>query len=400
MTNKSIGQFIAALRKANGMTQQDVADRLNVSNKAVSRWERGECAPDLSLLPALAEMFGVTCDELLKGERILDSSPNPKSEPKVEKQIKAIVNRAISNFKTMTCVSLALSAMGLVFMFGISYGFYRPIIGFAVAFLFAVAAVVVEVVAINRIKETKTDNELFEDIDGSLQEKFNKNLGEHSFWAFFAVLSVLLLSAPLVIFFNPQFVNYVLDFEDYVTCCLWVIVALLVAVYFISKERYVAWITDQSYVKASSRIDRKIRQMTLLQIGMVILAATAFFVSWYFEISINEKIPWQTVVLEYLGGFLLAGNIACFIVFMIKEENDKKQLILPGIRNILFIVSAICIGCVHSTGFMYDETQTGNTIRQRYDYWQTEYWAYSIVFATAVIIVFKVIDTLIRKNKK
>lgn len=69
MAKNSIGQFIAALRKANGMTQRNVADRLNVSNKAVSRWERDECAPDLSVIPALAEMFGVTCDELLKGER-------------------------------------------------------------------------------------------------------------------------------------------------------------------------------------------------------------------------------------------------------------------------------------------------------------------------------------------
>ena len=48
--------FFAALRKANGLTQQDVADRLNVSNKAVSRWERDECAPDISLIPAIAEM--------------------------------------------------------------------------------------------------------------------------------------------------------------------------------------------------------------------------------------------------------------------------------------------------------------------------------------------------------
>ena len=78
--NNSIGQFIAALRKANGLTQQEVAERLNVSNKSVSRWERGECAPDLSLIPALAEMFGVTCDELLKGERINNNQQPEKSD--------------------------------------------------------------------------------------------------------------------------------------------------------------------------------------------------------------------------------------------------------------------------------------------------------------------------------
>ena len=66
MAKNTIGQFLAALRKANGMTQQEVADRLNVSNKAVSRWERDECAPDLSLIPALAELFDVTCDDVMR----------------------------------------------------------------------------------------------------------------------------------------------------------------------------------------------------------------------------------------------------------------------------------------------------------------------------------------------
>lgn len=124
MEQKTMGAFLAALRKANGITQQELADRLNVSNKAVSRWERDECMPDLSLIPALAEIFGVTCDELLKGERIFAE----KSEPKVEKQVKALINRSIANFKILLWISLALSVIGLVCMFGISYGFYRPIV--------------------------------------------------------------------------------------------------------------------------------------------------------------------------------------------------------------------------------------------------------------------------------
>ena len=60
MTKKSIGEFIAALRKANGMTQKQLAEILNVSDKAVSRWERDESAPDISLIPVIADVFGVT----------------------------------------------------------------------------------------------------------------------------------------------------------------------------------------------------------------------------------------------------------------------------------------------------------------------------------------------------
>ena len=69
MEQKTIGKFIAALRKANGMTQKKLAEHLNVSDKTVSRWECDEGTPDLSAIPVLAEIFGVSCDELLRGER-------------------------------------------------------------------------------------------------------------------------------------------------------------------------------------------------------------------------------------------------------------------------------------------------------------------------------------------
>lgn len=69
MEKKTIGGFISALRKANGMTQKELAEQLNVSDKTVSRWERDDGTPDLSVIPAIAEIFDVTCDELLRGER-------------------------------------------------------------------------------------------------------------------------------------------------------------------------------------------------------------------------------------------------------------------------------------------------------------------------------------------
>lgn len=69
MTNKSIGNFLAELRKEKGLTQKDVADFLNVSDKTVSHWECDKYSPDITAIPILAEFFGVTCDEILKGEK-------------------------------------------------------------------------------------------------------------------------------------------------------------------------------------------------------------------------------------------------------------------------------------------------------------------------------------------
>lgn len=52
MEKKTIGRFISTLRKANGMTQKELGEKLFVSDKTVSRWECDECAPDLSLIPS------------------------------------------------------------------------------------------------------------------------------------------------------------------------------------------------------------------------------------------------------------------------------------------------------------------------------------------------------------
>ena len=88
MEKKTIGGLIAALRKANGMTQKDLAEQLNVSDKTISRWERDDGLPDLSVIPVIAEIFDITCDELLRGERkspqqqeiTPENTPTPKGE--------------------------------------------------------------------------------------------------------------------------------------------------------------------------------------------------------------------------------------------------------------------------------------------------------------------------------
>ena len=65
MDSKSVGNYISNRRKALGLTQQDLADRLGVTNKAVSRWETGEGYPDITFIRELSENLGVTTDELL-----------------------------------------------------------------------------------------------------------------------------------------------------------------------------------------------------------------------------------------------------------------------------------------------------------------------------------------------
>ena len=68
MDNAKIGRLIYSLRKENNMTQLQLASLLNVSDKAVSKWERGLGRPDLSLLPQLSKVFNVDIEKLLSGQ--------------------------------------------------------------------------------------------------------------------------------------------------------------------------------------------------------------------------------------------------------------------------------------------------------------------------------------------
>jgi transcriptional regulator with XRE-family HTH domain len=70
MDNKKIGLFISTLRKDKNMTQKELADKLYVSDKAVSKWERGLAMPDIGLIERLADCLNVNVSEILKGEKI------------------------------------------------------------------------------------------------------------------------------------------------------------------------------------------------------------------------------------------------------------------------------------------------------------------------------------------
>jgi transcriptional regulator with XRE-family HTH domain len=69
MNNEKFGELISELRKEKSLTQRELADRLHVTDKAVSKWERGKGYPEITLLQSLADVLGVTASELLSGER-------------------------------------------------------------------------------------------------------------------------------------------------------------------------------------------------------------------------------------------------------------------------------------------------------------------------------------------
>lgn len=70
MNQEMIGKFISSCRKDRGLTQMQLAEKLNISNRAVSKQETGKSIPDVSIMLDLCEILGITVNELLSGERI------------------------------------------------------------------------------------------------------------------------------------------------------------------------------------------------------------------------------------------------------------------------------------------------------------------------------------------
>lgn len=144
MEKKTIGQFIAALRKVNGMTQKELAEQLHVSDKAVSRWERDESAPDLSLIPVIAEIFGVTSDEILRGERAAyQENSSIKSSEKGKKQIAMLLDKAGNKFKMFCLITMGIAGVGLISALICNFGIYRVRLGFFIGMIFYLIAGVV-----------------------------------------------------------------------------------------------------------------------------------------------------------------------------------------------------------------------------------------------------------------
>jgi len=80
MDQERIGKFIAELRKAKGLTQAQLAEHFDISNKAVSKWETGKSLPDASIMIDLCNLLGITVNELLSGERINMEDYKEKAE--------------------------------------------------------------------------------------------------------------------------------------------------------------------------------------------------------------------------------------------------------------------------------------------------------------------------------
>lgn len=90
MKNKTLGMMISSFRKSKGMTQLELANLMNVTDKAVSKWERDISCPDINSLPKLAEILDVSVDDLMQSKNRNDAAEDHSVRAIIHTVLKAI----------------------------------------------------------------------------------------------------------------------------------------------------------------------------------------------------------------------------------------------------------------------------------------------------------------------
>ena len=283
MEKKTIGKFISALRKANGMTQKELGEKLFVSDKTVSRWECDECTPELSLIPSIAEIFGITTDELLRGERnnpdreVASEDATTKQKAKSDKQFKLMLHSRKKKFTNLALISIGLIIVGLIAAMICNLGFSKGLLGFCLASVFFVAATICQIcfTVSFRLLIDEEETEHAEEI-----KKANTDMVRDSVNVFFGILLTFAFCLPIATMINGA--NYGLEFEYWLgygllASALVFIIAFCLYKIFIRKElisKEIVWLDEQAVGKANieSKLLGKICIVFTVVLAIIMLA--------------------------------------------------------------------------------------------------------------------------------
>ena len=113
MDQLKIGKFIAECRKQKNLTQMQLAEKLGITDKAISKWERGIAMPDTSIMLELCEILGISVNELLSGEKICMENNDQKNEQLLLEMAKELEKKSKTIWNAMWTIMI-VSIIGLI----------------------------------------------------------------------------------------------------------------------------------------------------------------------------------------------------------------------------------------------------------------------------------------------
>src|SRR5574344_326738 len=190
MDYKKTGDFLKSLRKAKGFTQEQVAYKLMVTPKTISKWETGEGMPDINILPSIADFYGVTVDEILRGQKKLED----KEQKTIDKtEVNILTNKLNRKFDIYYYIAFGL--FGLLYVMAVVFLFYNIYLSYFFMALAFIAPLVTLFLGIIDYKKNKSDDQTINEAILDYKNQIRKKIVILSI-----VFGLLLLIFLLVIF--------------------------------------------------------------------------------------------------------------------------------------------------------------------------------------------------------
>ena len=323
-----LGQKIAGLRKKSSLSQEALAEKMNVSRQAVSKWESNQSIPDIEKIVDLSELFGVTTDYLLKNGTPSFELPGKSSEEKIEKALPAITDQEIDQYLEVAkkaahfeSLSIALFFLAiasfclfstLVFISHNIFGtvaYIAPIIIIAIALGYFIHAKLMmhefKSITQNKFALTSTQNDL---IDSSAHEFRNKNNRRIVIGAVLCILAII----PLILIWTLHLL------PDWA----WAVLAITFVLLGIASYQFTFYFLRQLAFKTISGRRKHLpkEEKSLLINGSVIFWIVLFLVYYL----IRHYVPDPSIA-DHVSGLIFNLALVTYLIFTLIFFKKKAK---------------------------------------------------------------------------
>lgn len=323
-----LGQKIAGLRKKSSLSQEALAEKMNVSRQAVSKWESNQSIPDIEKIVDLSELFGVTTDYLLKNGTPSFELPGKSSEEKIEKALPAITDQEIDQYLEVAkkaahfeSLSIALFFLAiasfclfstLVFISHNIFGtvaYIAPIIIIAIALGYFIHAKLMmhefKSITQNKFALTSTQNDL---IDSSAHEFRNKNNRRIVIGVVLCILAII----PLILIWTLHLL------PDWT----WAVLAITFVLLGIASYQFTFYFLRQLAFKTISGRRKHLpkEEKSLLINGSVIFWIVLFLVYYL----IRHYVPDPSIA-DHVSGLIFNLALVTYLIFTLIFFKKKAK---------------------------------------------------------------------------